>query len=74
VNQRQITIDLKSIKKGIVPKFYPYIFDKTPKKNYIVYGGAGAGKSVAMVGHKSVFNCLEGRNILVIRKVYRTHT
>jgi len=51
--------------------YRPYLIDETPTQ--IVYGGSSSGKSVFIVGQRTVYDLLNGgRNYLITRQVGRT--
>ena len=60
------------INKNVFNEIYlPYLNDET--RNQIYFGGSSSGKSVAIVGQRTVYDILKGgRNYLVARNVGRT--
>ena len=49
------------------PVYLPYLFDE--RRTQLFFGGAGSGKS-AFLAARAVICALQGRNVLVVRKVY----
>lgn len=50
-------------------RYIPYMHDQ--RRTQIYFGGSSSGKSV-FLATRAVLDCLQGRNILVVRKVART--